>query len=308
MEYTTLKKTDIEISAVGLGTNAVGGHNLYDGLNEEDGRQMVRTAIEHGITFIDTADSYGHGRSEELVGEVLKDYGRNQYVLATKGGSDWRTNTKNISPAYLRQALDDSLLRLGMDYTDLYYLHYPDKSTPISDAVAELVRQREAGKIRAVGVSNVTLEELKEANAHGDVNAVQMAYHMLDRSIEKDILPYCVENDISIVAYGPLAFGLLGGTYTKDFKLSPGDFRKRVPLFKGEAFERTLETVESLKKVAAKKETTLPNLALAWLLAQPGVDAVIPGGKKPEQVKGNIPAANVVLTEGDLAEIATILE
>ncbi|WP_088007438.1 aldo/keto reductase [Indiicoccus explosivorum] len=308
MKYTVLKKTDIRISAIGLGTNAVGGHNLYDGLEEKDGREMVRTAIGHGVTFFDTADSYGHGRSEELVGEALKDYGRSQYVLATKGGSDWRTKTKNISPAYLKKALDDSLSRLGLEYVDLYYLHHMDKTTPVGEAVAELVRQKEAGKIRAIGVSNVTLDELKEANAHGDVNAVQLAYHMLDRSIEKEILPYCVENDISIVAYGPLAFGLLGGTYSSDFRLAPGDFRNRLPLFQHGTFERAIGTAEALKKVASEKGTTLPNLALAWLLAQPGVDAVIPGGKRPEQVTGNIPAADLVLTEEDLAKIAVILD
>ncbi|AQQ52394.1 aldo/keto reductase [Planococcus lenghuensis] len=307
MKYTTLKKTDIQISTLGLGTNAVGGHNLYNRLDEEDGKHMVRAALDHGVTFLDTADVYGEGRSEELIGEVLKDYGRNQYVIATKGGSDWRTNSKNNDPAYMRQALEDSLERLQLDYVDLYYIHWPDGKTPIRESVAELAKLRDEGKIRAIGVSNVSLAQLKEANAEDDVNAVQLAYHMLNREIEKDILPYCVENDISIIAYGPLAFGLLGGKYTKELKLPEGDFRRGLPLFQEGEFEKNLAIVEELKKVADKKGTDLSNLALAWLLAQPGVDAVIPGGKKPEQVKSNLTAANIQLSEEDLAEIATIL-
>lgn len=308
MKYTTLKKTDIQISALGLGTNAVGGHNLYNGLNEEEGKNMVHTALDHGVTFLDTADVYGTGRSEELVGEVLKSYKRDQYVVATKGGSDWRTNTKNNDPAYLRQALHDSLERLQLDYVDLYYIHWPDGETPLNEAVEELATLRDEGKIRAIGVSNVSLEQLKEANVNGDVNAVQLAYHMLNREIEKEILPYCVENGISIVAYGPLAFGLLGGKYTKDLELPEGDFRRGLPLFQKGEFEKNLSIVEELKKVAKRKGTDLSNLALAWLLTQPGVDAVIPGGKKPEQVKSNLSATDVRLSEEDLAEIATILE
>lgn len=307
MKYTALKKTDIQISALGLGTNAVGGHNLYNGLNEEDGKGMVRTALDRGMTFLDTADVYGKGRSEELIGEVLKAYGRSQYVIATKGGSDWRTNSKKNDPAYLRQALEDSLDRLQLEYVDLYYIHWPDQKTPLQESVGGLVKLREEGKIRAIGVSNVSLEQLKEANANGDVNVVQLAYHMLNRDIEKDILPYCVENDISIVAYGPLAFGLLGGRYTKDLKLPEGDFRRGLPLFQEGEFEKNLAVVEELKKVAEKKGTDLSNLALAWLLAQPGVDAVIPGGKRPEQVQSNLTAANIELSEEDLAEIATVL-
>ena len=209
MKYSLLPKTDLKISAIGLGTNAVGGHNLYENLNEEEGKNLVRAALDNGITFVDTADVYGQGRSEELVGEVLKEYPRDQYVIATKGGSDWRNGKRDNSPEYLRKAVCDSLERLQLDSIDLYYIHWPDNETPVKEAVAELSRLKSEGKIKAIGVSNFSLEQLKEANSEGDISAIQLQYHMLDRSIERDILPYCVENGITVVPYGPLAFCLL---------------------------------------------------------------------------------------------------
>lgn len=310
MQYTQLKKTDIKISQMGLGTNAVGGHNLYDDLNEENGKDFVRAAIDEGITFIDTADIYGKGRSEELVGEVLREVPRDSIILATKGANEWfpdGTVELNNNPAYLRKAFENSLKRLQTDYVDLYYLHCPDGKTPIDDAISELVQLKEEGKIRAIGVSNMTLEQLKEANAHGDINALQMEYSMFNRSVEKDLLPYCVENNISFVPFGPLAFGLLGGKYTKDFTLTANDWRNSVPLFAEGTFENNLIKAEKLKEVASDKNTVISHLALAWLLAQDGVDAVIPGGKRPEQIRDTAKSINVVLNDEDLKRINDIL-
>lgn len=308
MRFSTLKKTDLQISVLGLGTNAVGGHNLYQDLSEEDGKNLVRAALDHGVSFIDTADVYGEGRSEELVGEVLKDYNRDQFVIATKGGSDWRNGTKDNSPAYLRGALEESLQRLQLDYVDLYYIHWPDGKTPLNEAVAELSRLKQEGKIKAIGVSNVSLDQLKEANSSLEISAVQLPYNMLNREIEKDLLPYCVENNISVVAYGPLAYGILGGTYNEDFVLEEGDWRNSSPLFQEGNFEKNLRIVEQLKKIADQKGTDVSNLALAWLLEQSGVDAVIPGGKKPEQVESNIAAAEIRLEAEVMNEIEKILQ
>ncbi|KAA9021054.1 aldo/keto reductase [Niallia endozanthoxylica] len=310
MKFSTLKKTDIIISQIGLGTNAVGGHNLFADLDESQGKEMVRHAINQGITFIDTADIYGKGRSEELIGEVLKTVDRKSLVLATKGGNEWLEDgsvRKNNKPEYLRKAVENSLSRLNTDYIDLYYIHVPDHETHLSEAVAELSKLKTEGKIRAIGISNVSLEQLKEANQTGEIVALQSAYHMFDRSVEKDLLPYCVENNISFIPYGPLAFGLLGGHYTKDFRLSSGDWRNSVPLFQEEHFLHTLDKVEKLKDIAEQKEISLPNLALAWLLAQEGVDAVIPGGKRAEQIDANLDASDIVLTKEELNAIEVIL-
>lgn len=300
MKYTKLKKTDLNISVVGIGTNRVGGHNYYPDLDENEGKNFVKEAIQLGINFIDTADVYGHGRSEELIGEVLReiDTKREDLIIATKGGSEWDAEggpRRNNRPEYLRSALEASLQRLGLDYIDLYYLHWPDEETPISESVGELKRMQEEGKIKAIGVSNLTIEQLKEASATASISALQSGYNLFDRAVEKDVLPYCVENDITFVPYFPLASGLLGGKYTVNDpvprRLTQEEFRKQVTI------------ADKLKEMAKEKETTLPNLALAWLLAQQGVDAVIPGGRRPEQVLGVVEAANVELSSADLEAI-----
>ena len=196
---------------------------------------------------------------------------------------------------------------MQLDYVDLYYLHFPDNETPFAESIGELARLKEEGKIRAIGISNVSLEQLKEANANGDISVLQSPYNMLDRSAEAELLPYCIENNISFIPYGPLAFGLLGGGFTKDSKLDPQDWRQSIPLFQGEQFNKTLETVDKLKEFATQKETTLPNLALAWLLAQEGVDAVIPGGKRKERIRENIQASEISLSKEELNIINDIL-
>lgn len=310
MKFTTLKKSNLEVSKIGLGTNAVGGHNLFQNLNEEDGKDFIREALKNGVNFIDTADIYGLGRSEELVGEVLKEFKRDEFVVATKGAQHWfpdgSVKTDN-RPSYLRDAVEKSLKRLQLDYVDLYYLHFPDNKTPFAESIGELVRLKEDGKIRAIGISNVSLEQLKEANANGDISVLQSPYNMLNVSAEAELLPYCVENNISFIPYGPLSFGLLGGEFTKNSKLDAQDWRNSLPLFQGEQFQKTLVTLDKLKKLATQNETTLPNLALAWLLAQEGVDAVIPGGKRKERIRENIQASEINLSKEELNIINDIL-
>lgn len=310
MNYTKLKKSNFEVSTIGLGTNTVGGHNLFQNVNEQDGKDFVREALNLGVTFIDTADIYGLGRSEELVGEVLKEFNRDDLVIATKGSQNF-TDLDDVKtdnrPEYLREAVEKSLQRLQLDYVDLYYLHFPDNVTPFAESIGELARLKEEGKIRSIGISNVSLEQLKEANVHGDISVLQSPYSMLDRSAEEALLPYTIENEISFIPYGPLAFGLLGGGFTKESKLEAGDWRQSVPLFQSEQFIQTLDKVEQLKEFAVSKKTTLPNLALAWLLAQKGVDAVIPGGKRKERIRENVQASDIRFTREELSLIDDIL-
>ncbi|PWW38864.1 MULTISPECIES: aldo/keto reductase [Paenibacillus] len=311
MIYQKLRGTDLKVSEIGLGTNAVGGHNLFTDLNEVDGIEMVDAALQLGITFIDTADIYGKGRSEEHIGEVLTKYNRADVVIATKGGRRWFADGSVVvdnTPQYLRNALESSLHRLKTDYVDLYYLHYPDTKTPLAEAIGELTKLKQEGKIKAIGISNVSLEQLKEANVHGDISVMQSSYHLLDRSAEERILPYTRENNISFIPYGPLAYGLLGGKYTEDFELAEGDWRRSLPLFEKETFKKNLKIVSSLKELAEEKETTVTNLSLAWLLSQEGVDAVIPGGKRKEQVTINSRTSDVTFTQKDLNIIEGIIK
>ncbi|MEN1935775.1 aldo/keto reductase [Paenibacillus sp. 102] len=310
MNYTKLQKAGLQVSQIGLGTNAVGGHNLFSNVNEQEGMKMIEEAIRQGSTFIDTADAYGFGRSEELIGETIKGK-RQDLVLATKGGIQplFKGSTCiNNEPNYLRSAVENSLQRLQTDYIDLYYLHFTNPETMYIDSIGELVRLKEEGKIRSIGISNVNLTQLKEANQFGDIDVLQSPYNMLDRTAEKELLPYCIEKGISFIPYGPLAFGILGGKYTEDLRLDEKDWRHGVSLFEEHTYKKNFMKVEKLKDFARKKDTTLSNMALAWLLNQRGIDTVIPGGKRAEQVIENVKAVDVSLNKSDLEYVQSILE
>ena len=310
MKYTKLQKAGLQISQIGLGTNAVGGHNLFSNVNEQEGIRMIEEALQLGITLIDTADSYGFGRSEELIGETIKRK-RQELVLATKGGIQPLLSGStciNNEPNYLRNAVENSLRRLQTDYIDLYYLHFTNSETMYIDSIGELVRLKEEGKIRSIGISNVNLAQLKEANQFGDIDVLQSPYNMLDRTAEKELLPYCIKEGISFIPYGPLAFGILGGRYPEDLKLDETDWRKDVSLFEEHTYKKNFMKVKKLKDFAREKNTTVSNVALAWLLNQKGIDTVIPGGKRAEQVRENVKVVDVSLYESDLEYIQSILE
>ncbi|MBM4763339.1 aldo/keto reductase [Bacillus sp. B15-48] len=304
MEFTTLKKTDIKISKIGIGTNKIGGHNMFEGLNEQDGKDFLIEAINLGMNLIDTADVYGPARTEELIGEAIAsiDVKREDLVYASKVGVEWGIEgggiRKNNKPEYLRKAVEDSLRRLRIDYMDLCYLHWPDNETPFSESIGELARLKEEGKILSIGVSNLPIDQLKEAAAVTDIASAQNDYNMFDRTVEKDILPYCIENEISFVPCYPLASGLLGGRYKVDDPVPPK--------MEADEFRRRVQIADQLKVIAEQKGATLPNLALAWLLAQ-GCDAVIPGGRHPGHARGNAEAVKVKLTQEDLTAINDIL-
>ncbi|MEK5162573.1 aldo/keto reductase [Paenibacillus sp. FSL R5-0527] len=302
-----LGKTDLYVNPIGLGTNAVGGHNIYPNLDEETGKQVVRTALEQGINFLDTAYFYGPERSEILIGEIVKELGaRDRAVIATKGAHRMAGGkiVFDNSPAFLRQEVENSLKRLQTDYIDLYYIHFPDEATPKDEAVGELKKLKDEGKIRAIGVSNFSIEQLKEGNKDGYIDVLQSEYNLLKRDVEKELLPYCREQGISFVPYFPLAAGLLGGKYDKDTKFA--DYRANHPMFQGEAFARTLEKVDQVRRIADAKNAEVAHVVLAWYLTRDTIDALIPGAKRPDQVIRNLKTLDVSLTPEEIAGIDRI--
>ncbi|MET3697501.1 aryl-alcohol dehydrogenase-like predicted oxidoreductase [Bacillus oleivorans] len=302
-KLSRLGKSDLLVNPIGLGTNAVGGHNLYPNLNDETGKELVRTALNQGINFLDTAFIYGPERSEELIGEVLKERTRSEVILATKGSHKFLGDkvVHDNSPSFLKQEVENSLKRLQTDYIDLYYIHFPDENTPKDEAVGALKQLKDEGKIRAIGVSNFSIEQLKEANKDGYVDVYQGEYNLLNRSAENELLPYTIEHNITFIPYFPLVSGLLAGKYTKDTLFN--DLRARNPHFQGAAFLKNLEKVDQLRPIAEAKNAEVAHVVLAWYLTRNSIDALIPGAKKPEQVLSNLKTLEVQLTQVEIDEI-----
>ncbi|HHB5596422.1 TPA: aldo/keto reductase [Staphylococcus aureus] len=302
-QFVNLGKSDVEVFPIALGTNAVGGHNLYPNLDEEQGKDVVRQAINHGINLLDTAYIYGPERSEELVGEVVKEYPREQIKIATKGSHEFDENQEvhqNNQPEYLKQQVENSLKRLQTDYIDLYYIHFPDDNTPKDQAVAALQELKEQGKIKAIGVSNFTLDQLKEANKDDYVDVVQLEYNLLHRENEA-VLQYCVDHLITFIPYFPLASGILAGKYDENTKFS--DHRTTRRDFIPGVFEENVRRVKALESLAAAHQTSIANIVLAFYLTRPAIDVIIPGAKRAEQVIENIKAADIVLSDDEIQYI-----
>ncbi len=302
-QFVNLGKSDVEVFPIALGTNAVGGHNLYPNLDEEQGKDVVRQAINHGINLLDTAYIYGPERSEELVGEVVKEYPREQIKIATKGSHEFDENQEvhqNNQPEYLKQQVENSLKRLQTDYIDLYYIHFPDDNTPKDQAVAALQELKEQGKIKAIGVSNFTLDQLKEANKDGYVDVVQLEYNLLHRENEA-VLQYCVDHLITFIPYFPSASGILAGKYDENTKFS--DHRTTRRDFIPGVFEENVRRVKALESLAAAHQTSIANIVLAFYLTRPAIDVIIPGAKRAEQVIENIKAADIVLSDDEIQYI-----
>ncbi|MGY3835694.1 aldo/keto reductase [Bacillus atrophaeus] len=305
MQKTRIGKSDLQVFPIGLGTNAVGGHNLYPDLNEEAGKELVREALRSGVNLLDTAYIYGVGRSEELIGEVLREYNREDVIIATKAahrkeGDDFVFDN---SPAFLKQSVEDALKRLQTDYIDLFYIHFPDDHTPKDEAVKALHELKKEGKIRAIGVSNFSLEQLKEANKDGFVDVLQGEYNLLNREAESTFFPYIMENNISFVPFFPLVSGLLAGKYTEDTTFPEGDLRREQENFQGDLFKENIKKVNQLAPIAEKHNVGIAHVVLAWYLARPEINILIPGAKRSEQLKDNMKTVNVELTKEDISFI-----
>ncbi|RAP22443.1 hypothetical protein C2W59_03440 [Bacillus pumilus] len=277
---------------------------MFPNLSEDAGRELVETALDQGVNFLDSAFIYGLGRSEELIGEIIaKRGGRENLVLATKGAHKEVNGQIELdnSRDFLREQVEHSLKRLQTDYIDLYYMHFPDGRTPLEEVAGTLKELKDEGKIRAIGASNLDFEQLQAFNRDGYLDVLQSEYSLLKREAEQDLLPYCVEHRISFIPYFPLASGLLTGKFTKDATFD--DIRAKDPLFQGEAFLQNLEKVDKLKAIAQSKNAETAHVALAWLLAQDGIDAIIPGAKRAEQVQQNLKTNEVQLTKEEINQI-----
>ena len=301
----TRKIGSLDVSVIGLGCNNFGWR-----IGADETAKVVEAALDAGINFFDTADVYGSGQSEEFLGRVLG--GRwNRVVIATKFGSNMGEGREGASPQYVRQALDDSLKRLKTDRIDLYQLHRPDPKTPIEDtlgALNELVRE---GKVREIGASNFSAEQIRAADSAVPPGAkrfvsVQNQYSLIHREPERDVLPECVKRGIAFLPYFPLANGLLTGKYRRGQPF-PGGSRAEAGFGPKVFTEQNLALVEALAQFAESRGHTILELAFSWLLSRPAVASVIAGARTPEQVRANAKAASWKLTNDDLARVDEIL-
>lgn len=299
----------LEVSAIGLGCMSLA--SMYGPADEAAALATVHRALDLGVTLLDTADVYGDGRSEELVGRALRGR-RDEAVVATKFGivadPDYSGRRVNGRPEHVKRACDESLRRLGIDVIDLYYQHRVDLDVPIEEtwgAMSELVS---AGKVRHLGISEPSPESLRRAAAVHPIAAVQNEWSLWSRDVEAEVLPLCRELGIGVVAYSPLGRGFLTGAVRSVDDLAEGDFRRELPRFEAANLERNRRLVDRVERLAAAREITSAQLALAWVLAQ-GQDVVpIPGTSRPDRVTENAAAADLTLTGEELAELAAIFE
>ena len=311
MQQTRLGETDLSVSTICFGTWQAGGD--WGEIDTEQAKAAARRALELGINFFDTAQAYGWGRSERLLGEALAPElrsRRDDVVIATKGGlriSDGELR-RDSSPEWLREGMDQSLRELGTDHVDLYQLHWPDLETPFEETAGALEELVQQGKTRYVGVSNFAPQQMAALQHTRRIDTLQPPYHIFRREIEREILPYCREHGIGVLVYGPLAHGLLTGKIDEQTEFAEGDWRRGSDVFRGEEFVRNLSIVRELDRYASQRGWTVAQLAIAWALSTPGVDAAIVGARNPGQIEGTAPAGDIDFSARDRQEVDEIIE
>jgi aryl-alcohol dehydrogenase-like predicted oxidoreductase len=310
MKTTTLGRSGLHVSRIAFGTWQLGGE--WGRFDEDAAITAIRRARELGVNFFDTAQAYGFGVSERLLGEALGDEltrNRDQLVIATKGGLR-RTDSgvvRDASPQWLRAGVDASLTALGLEYIDLYQVHWPDPKVPAAETAGALRELVAEGKIGHVGVSNYDAQQMAEFAATLPVETVQPPYHLFRRDIEDQVLPYSREHDIGVLVYGPLAHGLLTATMTDNTTFASDDWRSHSAVFTGDAYRHNLAVVRALENFAAQGGMTVSQLAIAWTLANPAVHVAIVGARQPNHVQDSLAAADISLSNTDLAAIGKIM-
>jgi methylglyoxal reductase len=319
-----LGSSGIDISAVGFGAWVTGGW-MWGGADDRQSIAAIHAALDNGINLVDTAPVYGYGHSEQVVGEAIRDR-RDKVVLATKCGLIWdreegtkffhadsqgatlravdKTIYKNLRPASIREEVERSLRNLKTDRIDLLQTHWQDPSTPLADTVAELQRLKEQGKIRAIGVSNCSLDLMQ---AYGPIASAQEKFSMLDRKLADSVLPWCREHNVAVLAYSPLANGLLTGKLPPDRQYNPGDLRKANPRFRAENVERINGLLRQLQTLADRHGATLGQLVIAWTAAQPGITCVLCGARDPQQALENAAAGKIELSAEEIARMGALI-
>lgn len=311
-------RSGVRASAVGLGTWAIGGW-MWGGADEAQSIAAIQASLDAGVTLIDTAPAYGLGRSEEIVGKAIAGC-RDKAVIATKCGLVWHTRKgkhffdqdgKPVHRYLGRDAIihevEESLRRLGTDYIDLYITHWQDPTTPIEETVAALDDLKQAGKIRAVGASNVNRSELEHYVQTGALDAIQERFSMIDREIEQDLLPLTTANNVSTLSYSSLALGLLSGMIGPERVFSGDDQRKDNPRFSVANRQKAKDFATAIKPVADRHGATIAQIVIAWTLAQPGVTFALCGARNPAQALDNAQAGRLRLSSDDLAAIDTAI-
>lgn len=320
MELRKLGKSDVKVSPIAFGAWAIGGW-MWGGAEEDAALKAIKAAYQAGITTIDTAPIYGFGRSEELVGKAMEGISRDKYQILTKFGMNWQSHNgefffdsednegrpvkiyKWASKEKVMQECEDSLRRLKTDYIDLYQIHWPDATTPVSETFEAVQRLMEQGKIRAAGVCNYNTKLVEEALKTIQLASNQVPYSMINRGIEKDVIPQAQEKGLGILPYSPLQRGLLTGKIKPGHQFNEGDTRDGSVYYKDENIRRTNRLLEEIKPVAEKYNATPAQLVLNWTTCRPGVACVLAGARDEKQVKDNAGALSFTLTQDELNQI-----
>ena len=317
MEYRTLAHTDLTLSAITFGSWAAGGW-MWGKSDHDEAVKAIKVAYDLGMTSIDTAPIYGQGESERIVGEAIRGIPRDQVQILTKFGMRWdlpqgefafksKDNQDNPIDIYkyagkesVIKECEDSLRRIGTDYIDLYQIHWPDFTTPLSETFEAVERLIEQGKVRYAGVCNYDAALLEDAAKLIDLVSDQIPYSMVNRGMDRDIIPYCIRNEKSVIAYSPLERGLLTGKMQPGYQFAEDDHRKGNPFFTDESIKRTNAFLEKLQPLADEKKATLGQLVIRWTIEHPGITVALVGARNPEQAIQNAKAADIVLTPEEI--------